>query len=79
MAETPFAEGGLDLAGVAASLGLPCSVAARLAHAGLIPGVGVGSHWFCSPEHLGQWMAGPPSPSEERRLREVLAEPGREA
>lgn len=74
MAETLFAEGGFDLTGVAAHLGLPCSVAARLAHAGLIPGVGVGSHWFCSPEHLAQWMAAEPSTTEQRRLRRVLAE-----
>lgn len=73
MTETPFAEGGFDLAGVAAALGLPCAVAARLAHAGLIPGVGVGSHWFCSPEHLGQWMAAEPSAEEQRRLRDALA------
>jgi hypothetical protein len=45
-----------------------------LAHAGLIPGVGVGSHWFCSPEHLAQWMAAEPSTTEQRRLRRVLAE-----
>lgn len=73
MDETPFAEGGLDLAGVAAALGLPRLVATRLVHAGLIPGVGVGSHWFCSPEHLGRWMAAEPSADEQRRLREVLA------
>jgi hypothetical protein len=77
--EVPFDEGGLDLAGVAATLGFPEDVVARLVRAGLMPGVGVGSLWFCSPEHLDQWMAAEPSTDEERRLREVLAETGVEA
>jgi len=79
MREPPFSEGGLDLAGLAATLGVPPPAVERLTRAGLMPGIGVGADWFCSPEHLGAWMAAPPSDDEQRRWRELLAPTGREA
>ena len=44
--------------------------------AGLLPGVAVGTEWYCSPEHLAAWMAAPVTEGEQRRLRRFLAEPG---
>ncbi len=40
---------------------------------GLLPGVGLGTDWYCSPEHLAAWMAGPVPEEERHRLREFLA------
>jgi hypothetical protein len=77
--DEPFSEGGLDLAGLAATLGLPRPAAEHLTRAGLLPGIGVGADWFCSPEHLGAWMAEPPPDDEQRRWRQLLAPAGREA
>jgi hypothetical protein len=77
--EAPFAAGGLDLAALARALGLPRNVAARLTRAGLMPGIGVGSDWFCSPEHFGAWMSAPPSDEEQRCLRQLLAGAGEHA
>ena len=79
MPEAPFSRGGLGLADLAAALGLPAPAAGRLRDAGLLPGVGIGSDWYCSPEHLSAWMAASVPDGEQCRLRELLAGAGEEA